>query len=160
MSIYSFYPDLSPYSHQIAPFTMQDVKNVGWVNPREPMTSGPVSESFLKHLTQLAVGSKLFQAKVEPIRELPSCPMCGPLRMHKTAENVLPNCELWFPANNCFYAAPVSILHYIEHHHYCPPSEFINAINDLTLAQSFSGEQVYRKKLLECGWFDRDKSSS
>jgi hypothetical protein len=63
--------------------------------------------------------------------------------------------ELWIPAFETIYAAPITILHFIEVHHYLPPAEYIAAVDALDLSLPFVADEIYRAKLKESGWFDR-----
>lgn len=149
------FEDLTNYCHQISPFVLDGVKNVGWIDILARFPSGGVPATSLQKLRSIVEGIEGFQPFVEPIREAPTCPLCGALDMRDARNKSLPNAELWIPAAQTIYAAPITILHYIEVHHYRPPQEYIEAIDALDTAIAFVADEIYRVKLKESGWFNR-----
>lgn len=154
MSELIYFDDLTSYSHQIAPFTLDGVKNVGWLNIESEYPLGDVPKSVLQKLKSIAGGVGAFQPLVEPIRELPTCQICGALELFDSAGKILPNSEFWIPAHGTIYAAPITILHFIEKHNYLPPTEYIDAIAVLDISIPFLADEIYRAKLKDSGWFN------
>lgn len=83
---------------------------------------------------------------------MPFCQVCGALELVDFAGKVIPYAELWIPANEAIYAAPILIVHFIEVHNYLPPAEFIAAIDLLDDNVSFVADAVYREKLRQSEW--------
>lgn len=149
------FDDLSNYTHLIAPYFLKGVKNVGWLNFASTIPLGGVSFEILLKLKQIVTGNGIFNAIVEPIRESPSCQICGELELRDSSGKWLPNSELWIPGVETIYVSPISILHYIEVHNYRPPNEYIAAIEELDITELFIAREIYTEKLKECGWIDR-----
>ena len=150
-----YFEDLTNYTHQITPFVMDGVGNIGWLNIFEKFPVGDVPTSTLRKLKLVAGGTGTFQPLVDPLRESPICQLCGELELLDANGRVLPNAEIWIPSNKCIYASPIKIIHLIEVHKYCPPEEYIAAIDSLDLNSYFFADAVYREKLIESGWFNR-----
>lgn len=106
-------------------------------------------------LKRIAGGLDGFQPLVEPIRESPSCQICGKLDLIDGQGRLLPNSELWIPAGRIVYASPIAILHYVEVHNYRPPAEYVEAVDALEIGTPFIADDIYRMKLRESGWFNR-----
>lgn len=151
------FDDLTNYTHQIAPFVLDGVKNVGWIDPSKEFPVGGISSSIVQKLKAIVSGIGIFQPLVEPLREPPICQVCGPLNLLDLDGKSIPNAELWIPSDKYIYASPIAILHLIEFHKYSPPEEYIAAIETLDLSVAFSADSIYRDKLLESGWFHRVK---
>lgn len=152
-----YFPDLTAYTHQISPFVLNGVYNIGWLKPQFLVQSNSVPSNFDEKLIEIASAKGSFNGVVEPIRELPCCDVCGAIELKTTEGKILPNSELWIPGKTKIYAAPISIMHLIGNHGYCPPQEYIETVlawhNDL----EFDGNAVYRKKLQESDWFSARK---
>lgn len=146
------FSDLTAYSHQIEPFTLAGVKNVGWIDVESLFPLGDVPEKSLLKLTRLASGNGVFRPLVEPVRELHACQICGALQLRDSVGNALPNAELWIPANGVIYAAPVMILHFIAVHNYLPPEEFIAAIDAVDENVPYSADELYKEQLRLSDW--------
>lgn len=153
----NYFDDLTSYTHQIAPFVMDGVKNVGWLDLSKKIPNGNGSDPIIQKLKAIASGTSIFQPLVEPVREPPTCEICGALNLLDVYGKSLPSAELWIPSDACIYAAPIEILHYIEFHKYRPPAEYVAAIENLDLNIPFIAETIYRQKLVECGWFNRGR---
>lgn len=155
MSEVIYFEDLTDYSRNIAPFVLKGVKNIGWLNLQSKFPIGVFPASTFQKLKEITCGSGPFQPIVEPARELPSCEICGELKIRDHAGWFLPDGELWIPAHDIIYAAPIQILHFIEVHKYCPPIEYIEAIDALDPSLPFNGDAIFRQKLGESDWFRR-----
>lgn len=153
----NYFDDLTSYTHQIAPFVMDGVKNVGWLDLSKRIPTGNLPSWILRKLKAMASGTSVFQPLVEPLREPATCQICGALNLLDVYGKSLPSSELWIPSDGCIYAAPIAILHYIEFHQYHPPAEYVAAVENLDLNVPFFAEEIYRKKLVECGWFNRGR---
>lgn len=147
------YVDLTPYSRQIAPYTLSGVVNVGWIDIRSEFESGAVPAAFFERLKLIAGGVGDFKALVEPIRELPVCEICGEVELRNAKGMLIPNAEIWVPAEAKLYASPITILHFIEIHGYRPPVEYINAVIGVDLDSKFNADEVYREKIKDSDWF-------
>ncbi|MDE6313851.1 MAG: hypothetical protein K2M46_09595 [Lachnospiraceae bacterium] len=63
-----------------------------------------------------------------------------------------------FGENNVTYAAPSMIYHYITHHNYLPPEEFIKAV--LTFDEQKYKEKFYKNPVYVCDnfWLEKDRT--
>ncbi|WP_155283392.1 hypothetical protein [Ralstonia solanacearum] len=147
------YADMTPYSRQIAPYTLSGVVNVGWLDIRSKFESGMVPAAFVERLKLIAGGVGAFKALVEPIRELPVCELCGEVEWRDAKGMLTPNAEIWVPAASKIYASPITILHFVEVHGYRPPAEYIDVVLGVDLAARFNAEEIYREKIKNSGWF-------
>ncbi|MDB0554427.1 hypothetical protein LBW46_25810, partial [Ralstonia solanacearum] len=150
------------YSHQIAPYILSGVVNVGWIDVRSEFESGVVPAEFVERLKLIAGGVGVFKALVEPIREIPVCELCGEVELRNAKGMLIPNAEIWVPAVSRIYASPITILHFVEVHGYRPPTEYIDAVLGVDLAAKFDADEIYREKIKNSDWFrvSRRKKSS
>lgn len=154
-----YFDDLSVYTHQIYPYVLSGVFNVGWLNPKLDIPQGLVPAGFFEKLLEIANAKGKFNGLVEPIRELPYCAVCGEIAIKtNTGKNFL-NSELWIPSGERIYAAPISIIHLIQKHGYAPPSEYIEAVFLWNDSIDFNGNITYQKKLKESDWFKRQREN-
>ncbi len=147
------YADLTPYSRQIAPYTLSGVVNVGWLDIRSEFENGMVPEAFVERLKLIVGGVGAFKALVEPIRELPVCELCGEVELRNAKGVLIQNAEIWVPAARKIYASPIEILHFVEVHGYRPPAEYIDAVLGVDLAAKFNADEIYREKIKNSDWF-------
>ncbi|WP_139372497.1 hypothetical protein [Pseudomonas fluorescens] len=147
-----YFADLTSYSHQIEPFTLIGVKNVGWLDVESTFPLGDIPKTTFLKLISLAGGSGSFRPLVEPVRELTCCQICGPLELRDSTGKILPSAELWIPARETIYAAPIMILHFISVHNYLPPAEFIAAIDEVDEHNPFVADEIYREQLRLSDW--------
>ena len=126
------FPELSTYLlHGRLPLS-QPVTAVGWLSLDHPFSRGPMAPHLVAKVRTLAVIKSVNQ-----MRGFHQCEFCtvrepevevGDQRQH------LGSAEIWLPrAGGGYYASPNLILHYIEHHHYLPPSEWVGALESLRL---------------------------
>ena len=148
----TFFPDMSAYSNMIELHIMINVVNVGWIDIQAEFKKGRVSPIFIAKLMEIACGSESVRALVEPARELPRCPICGIISL-PCGKNLLPDSELWIPGRGVIYASPISIIHYIGDHGYLPPQDYLDAVCNFGLKQTFNADEIYRHDLVESGWF-------
>lgn len=146
------FADLTSYSHQIEPFTLIGVKNVGWLDVESTFPRGNIPQATFLKLRKLAGGSGRFRPLVEPIRESTCCQICGQLELLDSSGKVLPSAELWIPARETIYAAPIMILHFIDAHNYLPPKEFIAAIDGVDENIPYVADEIYKEQLRLSDW--------
>lgn len=120
----------------------------------EDLPRAPVPPPILKKLSYLAVFKWM-----NALRGHHSCEFCGLGEVHARYEGVQKSlgwAEIWIPRldgnqNNTFYAAPTLIVHYIANHDYCPPKEFLDAVealNEKAYVPPRDYVQKHREKLL------------
>lgn len=160
MDVDDVFPDLSPYTRMIEPHALPGVLNVGWLKIRSGFKKGDVPDGFTARLKACAVSSGPFRPLVEPIRELPTCDVCGVIQMDDSHGGWIRNSEIWIPAGDVIYASPVAIIHFIEAHGYGPPEQYIRAVSNLEIDAHFDADEVYRKKLKQSDWFLERHGSS
>ncbi|WP_397458934.1 hypothetical protein AB3464_03160 [Pseudomonas asplenii] len=144
--------DLTDYSHDIAPYILEGVKNVGWIDVEAGFSLGDMPRPIFDKLRSLAGASGCFKPVVESIREIPSCKICGEFRFYNSVGKLMLESQLWIPAREVIYASPLAILHYIEVHDYLPPAEFISAIEAIDESFPFVAADVYRDVLHKSEW--------
>lgn len=147
------FEDLSDYTYLVSPLKFDGVKNIGWLDLKSKFRTGDVPHSFLEKLRKVMCDNGNFRPLVEPIRELPTCEICGDLKMVNSEGKLISNAQLWIPAEHTIFASPVSILHYIEEHNYLPPVEYIDAVCGLDVTKEFDADKIYREKHVTSGWF-------
>ena len=93
---------------------------VGWIHPGYPYAQGPVSAEFLDRLKEFVSRAREGNDALGwgPGLPLP-CRLCDKA-VAAGAFGVLNDGQL--------YSAPQMIVHFIEHHGYAPPREFIEAV--------------------------------
>ena len=141
-----YYADLTIY-----PAPLKDgepfAKAIGWLDKNHifPMDSAPAS--FLDRLEQFCCGSRIASMGMH------SCEFCK-------SDNLEPSIQcgkrklslgggtLIIFGSSQTYVAPDLILHYVRHHKYCPPNEFIQAIQQAPLPNSPEFQQL----MSQCQW--------
>lgn len=123
----SYYEDLTPYE-----FLPGDrpALNVGWLDSVHQYTTGDVAEPLREILRRLAV-----TAPTNQTRGFHHCELCD-LRVSETPtvewsgkSRHLGSAEIWVALEGGpVYACPDLIVHYVEVHNYCPPAEFLAAL--------------------------------
>ena len=127
----AYFEDLSPYRY--AGNRQPGVLHVGWLDSSHPFPKGEVSSAALAAMEELA------KFPVEEHRGLHTCEICEPPEGLEPAD--IDNWRVWagLPSGNgeirvrfgdFTYAAPTLILHYIKDHGYCPPEEFLQALEE------------------------------
>lgn len=146
------FDDLSEYrySRRVQP----GVVHVGWLGNGHPYARGAVPASLVEKMRRLA------RSPVELYRGFHVCDLCvepeevrrdrtqklhaqkdpknwnSPMRDFMSqlwedwAKSRISNGEIRVTRNGITYAAPILITHYIEVHGYCPPGEFLRAIEE------------------------------
>ncbi len=115
------------------------VRAIGWLEGHEPFVRGPVSVAFLAVLKAHVAAAH----QVVLFRGLHSCSLCPDgLRAYDRERAGYRN--LLIPTGGLLYVAPELIAHYVEHHGYRPPEEFVAAVR----ACSAQGSEEYLRLLL------------
>ncbi|MFJ5924955.1 hypothetical protein ACIQF6_20360 [Kitasatospora sp. NPDC092948] len=119
----AYFAEFEPAYHRV---------NVGWLSGKHEYTSGPSPVEFLARLLDI-----LSRQKINLTRGFHCCELCpyqerqaGLLAVeHKGAMVRLGNGEIRVPgAPKEVFAAPTLIAHYVERHHYLPPTSFVEAV--------------------------------
>jgi len=136
----SYFPDLSPYAYGHG--SHPGVVHVGWLDNVHPCATGSVDVRLIEKMKWMA------SRPVELYRGKHRCELCvEPSDLVKTylpnGIVIDPKCswaqwiderssngEIRVSREGMTFAAPVSILHYIEKHHYLPPDQFLKAIEE------------------------------
>jgi len=124
VSICMYYCDLTQYAYTEKDSSLNRI-NIGWLSKDHPFLTGAVVPSFIEKLKDYA----RFPYNVS--RGFHCCELCFDAKgvAHTTdIEGARGNREIWVKSKDGkTYIAPSLICHYIEVHHYLPPSEFIEA---------------------------------
>jgi hypothetical protein len=128
----SYFKDLSPCRYfDSKPYLYGFTKllAVGWIDKSKNYKTGSVSDNFLNKL------KKLYKEPHPQVRYCGwhDCQMCD--------ENMGDN-QLFIPSKNKIYVCPGGVDHYIEKHNYCPPNEFILAVDNV---EKLSGDEYLKK---------------
>ena len=110
-----FIADLTPNCYfAVGP----SLRSVGWLDEGHPFSRGVVATSFLRTLTTHLD---------DPFGVID---FCGPHRctLCPGESGPLGKGELIIPGHHVCYVAPVLIRHYVEANGYCPPMEFVSAL--------------------------------
>jgi hypothetical protein len=124
------FEDLTPYSYGETPQSGRAL-NVGWIGRSAAFTRGDVASGVLRRLIELAASP----AAVE--RGLHYCELCdvdSPVRIDTSLSPKgrvsLGTGEIRVLSDDgaATYCAPTLIVHYILDHGYCPPDDFVQAV--------------------------------
>jgi hypothetical protein len=141
-----YFPDMSAYSYYLN-FSIAEVKNVGWIDAKHDFEKGIVDPRISEKLRKILIKSDLVDAHVNVIRSAHPCNICGEEDIVSKNEQdiLLGRSELWIPGSDYgeYFAAPTLILHYMKHHSYLPPAEFIKAVGNFSLNTYFNAQEVY-----------------
>lgn len=154
------YADLTAYTYRLAPYSLSGVFNVGWVDIESTYPTGAVPAEFVERLGEIVNSRGVFDGIVEPIRELPRCSVCGDVELRDSRGVVILNSELWIPFDGGVFASPILILHYVECHSYCPPSEYVDTVLAWNGGVEFNGDSICRERLRNSDWFKSRKVRS
>lgn len=126
------FDDLSEYRY--ANHVQRGVVHVGWLGRGHTYFRGLVALALIEKMKQLA------RTPQELYRGYHICDLCDlpvelrgvpfPEQWAKWGQFRASNGEIRVSRNGVIYAAPVLITHYIEAHGYCPPAEFLKAIEE------------------------------
>ena len=95
------------------------VRAIGWLEHGQPFDTGSVDPGFLAALKAHVADAGRWLPVISPgvhFCDLGGCGRTG------GAHYVI------IPAATCVYVAPALVVHYVEHHRYAPPPEFVAAI--------------------------------
>ena len=114
----SYFPDMG---HVSMVASGKHVRAIGWLSSNQPYTTGDVSADFIRRLKEFAARS------AESAEELyfgafggfHTCEFCRRVRGIG---------NFGVPRDSLLFIAPEMIVHYIEHHGYAPPHEFVEAV--------------------------------
>ena len=100
---------------------------VGWLEHPQPYPQGHLPTDFLTKIEAMIERAKATQTNVH-FRGLHDCSLCetsggGKKRLPDSYVNV------FVPSSTVVYVAPAGIVHYIRHHAYLPPDDFVVAVN-------------------------------
>lgn len=127
----AYYEDFTKYTYDRGQYKETNTLNIGWIEGTKQINRGKVSQEFLDNLWEY------MKCPMHRMRGL-YCNVCldGERNYFKAVYNgyeiKLGDAEIRVidKKEDCVYAAPTLILHYIISHNYLPPSEFINAVID------------------------------
>lgn len=148
----SYFPELSVYERYISPHKLSGVLNIGWVDVFGDIPRRQPSDALLARLSDVLESVSPFIPFMGPDIELPHCMQCGAIKYARSNGSLLRNSELWVPDGDLIYASPLSIVHFIREHHYCPPDEYIECFMSVDLRQAFDSNKIYRDRLQKSGW--------
>lgn len=130
-----YHEDLSPYKEK------NNIRRIGWLDELHPFPKGDLSARFFENLVLI-----FMRETVKLTRGWHYCELCGGelIDMEEYEIGLLGHAEIWVPDRNSgmIYAAPELILHYIYHHDYLPPQEFINAVMNFDFDSDWSAEHL------------------
>ena len=110
--------------------------SVGWLQSEKPFQTGKSSKEFYERLIEQSKNPWIF------------CVFCGPHECDLCQfVGESGSLNIFIPHNGKIYVCPQLITHYINAHHYLPPTEFIEAV----LACPPQCSMEYLKKILENG---------
>lgn len=125
-----YFEDLSPYTYGRPAAKAAWIVNVGWLDPDHEYARGDVDREAILKLAELC------RIRVNQTRGIHPCEFCH--REQRYREHCvrfgyeaiwLGGAELRLgPAGGTVYAAPNLIYHYVVHHDYRPPGEFVEAL--------------------------------
>lgn len=118
--------------------------NVGWLDPKHEFRTGQPSEELLAILWNYC---KVCVAEARGIHHCEFCPGRYIYYADRDGEFLsLGASEIRvFGRDSAIYAAPSLIYHYVSHHHYEPPAEFVEAL----LEGPAAPDQAYFERLKE-----------
>lgn len=128
----AYFEDLSPYRYEN--HNQEGVVHIGWLGAGHSYLRAPVSPELITKMKSLA------QVPSELYRGYHICELCKmpddlrgrpfPEQWERWAQFRKSNGEIRVSRGGVTYAAPILITHYIEDHGYCPPPEFLKAIEE------------------------------
>ena len=129
----TYYPDLSPCGY--FDNWEQTLVAVGWLEPGQSFTTGPVPETFLNRLVELTKVA-VQKRTVGCMMGFHRCGICKEKGLYteralKIGEKTIQvgQRNLFVPGSGgSVYVAPSLIIHYIVEHQYCPPEVFQEAV--------------------------------
>lgn len=124
----TYFADLSPYRYLKVATTSAKLLNVGWLGKGHEFPSAePEPEIVLKL-------ARCCRQRVNQTRGFHICEFCREKRVGLPVEIeggglVLGSAEIRVQGEDGIaYACPDLIYHYVKDHHYCPPRQFLSAV--------------------------------
>lgn len=124
-----YFPDLELLRYHTGAFRAENwsapLLAVGWLEHPNGFSIGVIDDAVISKLKDLVEQSR--RQELHTFLGMMHCTFCG-------AANQLGPGPIWsqenvfIPGTNAVYVAPGGIVHYIEQHSYCPPSEFLEAV--------------------------------
>jgi hypothetical protein len=128
-----YYKDLSKYEYLENRNEIENILNVGWLDLVHPFPKGrELSKNFLSNLL-----SECIYNPVNLTRGFHQCQFCQCKQLGIPVslgfkKFRLGSAEIRVKGEDgIIYAAPNLIYHYVKDHHYLPPREFIDAVDNL-----------------------------
>jgi hypothetical protein len=142
-----YFEDMSNYCYYLKT-PLDNVKNIGWLNADKSCSTGDVDTDFLSKLSKIILGNEVIDTQVNRIRSVHPCSLANcevAVITDGMRSAFLGAAEIWIPSgkSNGFFAMPSMIFHYIEKHHYLPPSDFISAVVNFDFEKPFNAQEVY-----------------
>jgi hypothetical protein len=129
-----YYPDLTNYEYSPPP--LPNVLNIGWLEHPFQFPQGNIDEHLIKKLTQVT--------RVNYWSGKHSCQFCKDMA---PADRAMGTGELWIQGEgNIIYVAPSLIVHYMRDHDYCPPEEFIHAVEMIRTDYHLNVKRIMQKR--------------
>lgn len=144
-----YFKDMSQYSYyQSKPF--EGVLNVGWLEREHSYSKGVSPLGFVEKLSHVMRLNDISSVHVNRIRSIHPCNLCGEYSFEEIDPmgNLLVGAsEIWIPRlSGGFFAAPSMLIHYVDHHHYLPPKEFVDAVIAFDSTKPFNAQVEYDRR--------------
>ena len=122
----AYFEDLTEYVYSGPVASRPGTNNIGWLEPEHEFEMATPSEDLLDRLWSLC------SVSVDLSRGVHICPFCPKDVTCSFERNgrrlLLGAAEVRaFGADGTIYAAPTLVYHYVQVHHYRPPTEFVEA---------------------------------
>lgn len=108
---------------------------IGWMERDHPYAKGDVDIDFFARLCELLQNPWWNGAMAAGVHLCSFCRFSGGLSANRfqvgqrgVTVPSIGNANLVVPGKGCYYAAPSTIVHYIDAHEYAPPPEFVEAV--------------------------------
>lgn len=127
-----FIPDLAEMS---MPAAGPHIRAIGWLDAKHNFPTGKSSAAFIHELRQLAekCDESSYLLGWPHYMGFHTCELCGNFR---SAGN------LGVPAGELLFVTPEMITHYVEHHEYLPPQQFVDAVHESPIPGSTEYEEA------------------
>jgi hypothetical protein len=148
-----YFADLSPYIF-LKQRPLAGVLNVGWLASGHPIPTGDVPPGFVDNLLTCIVAFRANQMRGFHFCEFcPSTSSLSPpmlsMRLKSKKKIFLGSAEVWLPApEGKVFAAPDLVAHYVAAHQYCPPADFIAAVEAAPSLVGWDAEKELEERIL------------
>ncbi len=124
-----------------------NVFNVGWLDKNNEYSRGAIDSRILDKLAEILVLKGNANVHVNWARSLDPCELSGCTGLKVVSSNKevdLGGSEIWLPSSErqYYFASPSLIYHYIHQHDYLPPCEFIKAVDEFDIEESYTAQDV------------------